>query len=275
MTIRWRKLFSLDLRKAEVSSLFRSIVISVIQRLPISAYWLWERPKTDQDWTNLPCWVQWRDLFSVSKRSKSIRGRFLKFQILLLFNVKSQYVENLALMLLDRFETENKSRHCTQRNKWLQPSSILGRSRVNRPKLRVVWKILLTFQRNKLDTSALRRSKEKNFLYRIVMSKGKIFVGEVRLKSRSPETIKHPWILMSLVSVYFSHICISNGEKRRLIVVSVLENTAVHRTCILAAIVTRHLSYDKSVPSSDRMTLLYFFFVLSRRYTQHSSQWMK
>ena len=36
-------------------------------------------------------------------------------------NVKSQYVENLPVMLLDRFETENKSRHCTQRGKLLQP----------------------------------------------------------------------------------------------------------------------------------------------------------
>ena len=55
------------------------------------------------------------------------------------------------------------------------------------------------------------------------MSKGKIFVGEVRLKSRSPETLKNPTILMSLVSVSFPHICISNAENRRLIVASVLE----------------------------------------------------
>ena len=48
-------------------------------------------------------------------------GRFLKFQILLLFNMKSQYVENLAVMLLDRFETENQYRHCTQHGELLQP----------------------------------------------------------------------------------------------------------------------------------------------------------
>ena len=101
-----------------------------------------DRPKTDQGWSNLPRWVQWRDLFSVSKRSKSITGRFLKFQILLLYNVKSQYVENLAVMLLGRFETENKSRHCTQRGKLLQPWSILGRPRVNRLKLGVSGKPL-------------------------------------------------------------------------------------------------------------------------------------
>ena len=83
---------------------------------PTSAY-------CDQGWSNLPRWVQWRYLFSVSKQPKSIKAGFLKFQILLLFNVKGQYVENLAAMLLDRFETENKYRHCTHCGKWLQPWS--------------------------------------------------------------------------------------------------------------------------------------------------------
>ena len=43
------------------------------------------------------------------------------------------------------------------------------------------------------------------------MSKEKIAKSDL-----SPETLKNAAIRMSLVSVYLPHICISNGEKRRL-----------------------------------------------------------
>ena len=51
----------------------------------------------------------------------------------------------------------------------------------------------------------------------------KFWIAKVRLKSRFPETLKNPAILMGLVSVYFPHICVSNAENRRLIAASVLE----------------------------------------------------
>jgi hypothetical protein len=162
---RYAKGSSIDLRKIELASLFRSGAISILLRSPKIGQMTFNHPKTSQDRGNQPRWVQWCCLFSVSKWSDVTGSKFSKYRCYTPHSGRSYTLENLDPVTSDHFETENKQHHWTQRG-WLPLSwLVLGWLNVIWPILGLLSKILIAPERNKLASSILRRSIEDPLAY--------------------------------------------------------------------------------------------------------------
>ena len=71
-------------------------------------------------------------------------------------------------MTPDSFETRKKYHHSTQHDELPHPIWFWNRSKGQLAEIRGLRKTLITLEWKKLERSALRRSKENNFLYRMV-----------------------------------------------------------------------------------------------------------